>query len=157
MITRLNKNNKKNYPWLLELLQFNFDYDFYFTENNSRYYITDEITLKKLFRSSDDIYVTEKDGDYSGIILLWRSKSGMTNRYYVKLVAINTEVAKNLLTALVWNIDKEVFVKIRKNSKFLKVFKSKGFKFKGGRGVQILLKRKRYKSNKEKVIKEENK
>ena len=112
---------------------------------NNRYYITDVSSLKRFFKNSENIYVTEDEEGYSGIVLVWKSFGGNQKRYYVKLNAKTPDIARNLLTALVWNDDREMFVKVRKNSKFLSVFKSKGFRFKGGRGIQILLRKKKYK------------
>ena len=144
-VEKLNPRNTKNYIWLLNFIEENFDWDFYITEQNKRYYITDISSLKKLFKNSTDIYTSEDEIGYSGLILLWKSFGGDKKRYYVKLIAKDREIARNLLTALVWNNNSEIFAKLRKDSPYIDVLKQRGFKFRGGRGVQILLKRKKYK------------
>jgi len=142
MIERLNTRNKTDLHWLVEFLNENNNYDFYLTKDNSRLYIRDIQTLKLLFRESIDVYYQKEKGMFVGIILLWRSAGGGKSRFFVKVVANNKHIARDLLTVLLWNTTMELYVKIRKDSEFLQVFKSKGFKFKGGRGVQILLQRK---------------
>lgn len=129
------------------------DLDFYFTENNSRFYIRDIPTLKKFLNQSCSIfYSSNESSDFDGIILVWKSTGGGIERYYVKLTAENPKIAEALVTNLLWNFNKDLFIKIRKDNKFLNVFKKKGFSFIGGRGYQVLLKRKAYPINTKKEI-----
>jgi hypothetical protein len=118
------------------------DYDFYYTKDNVRMYVTDERSLRMFARESVQSYVAVDQGDYQGIILVWRSDGAGTSRYYVKINAISAKVATDLLTILTWNFNKELYVKIRKDSPLVEAFKYKGFRFVGGRGSQILLQRK---------------
>lgn len=124
---------------LTEFVKENKDTDFYVTENNSRVIIEDATSLKKLLKQSNSVRIIEERGDVLGIILLWKSIGNVT-RYYVKLNAINEDIADRLLTVLIWNERKELYTKIKKTSKFVKVFKNKGFDFLGDRGQEILLK-----------------
>ncbi len=140
MINRLNTSDRKNYCWLVEFFNENRNYDFYFTSDNSRKYITDEKSLRELFRNSEFVYTLIDRGDYVGVILVWKSIGGGKVRYYVKLNAKTSDIARDLITVLLWNCDRELFFKIRKDSLFLNVIKKKGFRFFGGRGSQILLK-----------------
>jgi len=143
LIAPLNKYDKRNYLWLMEIVEKYSNPDFYFTENNARMYVVDEYTLKKFLFSSKDTYTANDErGDYAGMIMLWQSVGGGKSRYYVKMVAQSAKFATDLLTVLLWNTKETLFVKIRKDSEFLPVFKQKGFRFQGGRGCQILLKRK---------------
>ena len=142
------KATQKNYADLLHFLVNNFDYDFYFTEHNARYYIDEIPTLKKLLKSSDLIYSIQTGGDFDGIILTWKSVGGGKQRHYVKLNVKTVELAEKLLTVLLWNTKQHLFVKLRKDSKFMPLFKNKGFRFKGGRGIQVLLQRKYQKEEK---------
>ena len=127
---------------ILEFLNTHDNYDFYFTESNIRYYVTDKYTLKKLLKGSTVAYCSKNKGDYKGLGLIWKGVGEDKVRYYVKLSAINHQTAKDLITVLLWNSNKELFVKIRKDSKFIDAFKQKGFKFIASRGIQILLNRK---------------
>ena len=142
MIERFPISKKREYFWLLEFLMNYSDYDFYYTKNNTRIYITDTKTLQYLIKCSSTVYMKKEHGDYIGCILVWKSKGGGLTRNYVKIASKDAKVAKELLTVLLWNYSKELYIKIRKDSKFLRVFKEKGFKFAGARGVQILLHRK---------------
>ena len=142
MIERLKTRSRVELGWVVEFLNENNNYDFYLTKDNSRLYIRDIKSLKMLLRESIDAYIQKEKGNITGLILLWRSSGGGKSRFFVKLVANDSKVSRDLLTVLLWNTAMELYVKIRKDSKFLQVFKSKGFKFKGGRGVQILLYRK---------------
>lgn len=115
------------------------DNDFYLTENNQRTAITDSYILKSFFKQCSDIYIT--DTDSKGFICVWKSKSETGERKYVRIVADNKETAKNLLTLILWHYPNELFVKLNKDSKFLNVYRNKGFKFSGDRGSQLLLKK----------------
>ena len=147
MIEPLILNKKTPLFFLSDYITSNIDYDFYYTHDNARIYITDVLSLKRLLKASSHVYTLEEKGEYVGIILLWKSIGGGKKRYYIKVKANTPEIAKQLLTVLIWNIKKEVYVKIRKDNKFLSVLRNKGFKFLGGRGIQILLS---YKPKKEK-------
>lgn len=130
---------------LAEIMQFidsNQDYDFYFTKDNTRTYITDEKSLRCFLRETTCTYVYRDNGDVKGLISVWKSMGGDVKRYYVKINAQSAKIAQDLLTILTWNFNKELFIKIKKDSKFVEPFKYKGFRFIGGRGVQLLLQRK---------------
>lgn len=142
MIEKFPSGNKKECHFLCEFINDNFNYDFYYACDNERVYITDYQSLKKLLKQSRDIYYLKEKGTYVGIILTWKSVGGGTERHYVKVCARDSVVAKNLLTVLLWNTNKDLYLKVRKDNKFINVFKSKGFRFKGGRGIQILMHRK---------------
>jgi len=147
MIEPFRHSKRADYAGLLSFIKTKFDYDFYYTHDNSRIYVDDIHQLKHFVQSSLHVYVAEIDNDYAGCILLWKSVGGGKNRYYIKIKATTEEVAKNLVTVLLWNVKQEVYAKIRKDNQFLTVLRTKGFKFLGGRGVQILLS---YKPRKEK-------
>jgi len=144
MIQRFNTHDKNKYPALLDFIKNNQDEDFYLTENNDRVYVTDAISLRKMFKNSKDVYVFEDKGDYQAFCLSWKSIGGEKTRYYIKLLAANTEAASNLLRCFLWQVTDELFVKINKKHIFLDVFKKYGFKFIGGRGRQVLLKRDKF-------------
>jgi len=133
------KTKEKYLGTLLEFIKTNRDTDFYLTKNNKRIYIQTIKDLRTFLKSSDKIYIDE---NYQGIILLWKGFGADIKRYYIKLNAINKEIANKLLTVLLWNTNQDLYIKLNKKSKFLEIFKNKNFKFSGGRGKQILLYRK---------------
>jgi hypothetical protein len=136
-------NKSDEFLDLLDIISNCKNEDFYLTENNQRIFIKDSETLKKLL-SETEICFFENTPINQGIILIWRSHGGDKVRYYIKLIANNEETTRGLLTMLFWNFDKNIFLKIKKDSKFLHIFKEKGFKFIGGRGSEILLTRNKF-------------
>jgi len=141
MVERFNITAKKEYLFLLDFLINNKDLDFYYTKDNQRIYISNTYELKQLLRQATIVYSLKEKGDYVGLILIWKSKGGNVTRRYIKIIAKDENIADKLLTVLLWNNFFEFFVKINKHSRFLKAFSNKGFKFFGGRGSQLLLKR----------------
>ena len=141
MIQRFNVRNQKKYPELLDFIKNNNDSDFYLTHNNARIYVKDFDSLKKLLKTSQDVYELKENGDYSAFCLVWKSCGGEKTRYYLKLLSKNVNAASDLLRGFLWNVHLELFIKISKNHPLLNVFRKYGFKFIGGRGHQILLKR----------------
>jgi hypothetical protein len=89
MIEPFRITKKTHLADLLNFIVTDFDYDFYYTHENSRIYISDVYNLKRLIKSSSHIYTLEENGNYSGIILLWKSIGGGKERYYIKIKAIN--------------------------------------------------------------------
>jgi hypothetical protein len=128
-------NIKKHQIGLNEFLKNYRNDDFYLTEKDHRVFIRDEISLKKLLKSSIYSYVIEEKGDILGLIVLWKSVVEGLTKYYVKLNARDNDIAERLITNLVWNCDKEMRVKLSRYSKFLKAFYNKGFCFIGNRGT----------------------
>lgn len=143
MIEQLTKKLKNNeYNELNTFFLDYFDYDFYITQENIRLYMTDKTNIKKFLKQCVKVFIKKEKGNYQGLIGIWKSLGGGKVRYYIKIVAIDFTVAKDLLTGLLWNFENDLYVKIRKDSKFVSAFKTKGFRFVGGRGCQILLRRK---------------
>lgn len=121
---------------------------FYYTEDNKRVYAKNKKDILTLFRSSVKHYVAYDDyNDINGVILIWRGLAGHIERNYVKVVAKNKKITEDLLTVLLWNTDKELYVKLNKGSFLLDAFGKKGFRFFRGRGKEILLRRPQYVNN----------
>jgi hypothetical protein len=152
MIARFNINDRKKYPSLLDFIIDCNDEDFYLTKDNNRIYIENLQTLRELLRNSRDVYVLEENGEYQAICLLWKSCGGDKVRYYVKILARNTDATSDILRGFFWHIDVEVFLKVSKKHKFLDIFQKYGFKFIGGRGKQILLKRDKFVKEKKREL-----
>ena len=142
MIEPLVKRKNLNYGELVQFFIENFDYDFYITESNVRLYMTDKSNIKKFFKQTATVLYKKERGDYKGVVGVWKSEGGGKTRHYIKLNADTFNTARDLLSVLLWNFEKDLYIKIRKDSKFVSAFKNKGFRFKGGRGCQILLYRK---------------
>ena len=154
--------NKKYYLGLLDFIRNNPSEDFYITSNNRRVSIGNEKSLKELLKQSRYIRVIVNKGDVLGIILLWKSVGNNVTRYYVKLNAINKDVAENLLIVTLWNTEDDLFTKFKKDSEFLPLFRNKGFEFAGFRGPmgfegsEIFLKYSKFKIKKEEGMDDRN-
>jgi len=145
MIQRYNKKNQWLSSSIVDLTT-KYPNDFYITKNNIRHAVKDEKDLNILLNQSTDAYYSENNDDIDGMVLVWKSVINDSKRYYVKLVASSKAVAKKLLTVLVWNSDKDLWIKIDKQSPYLSLFlynKIIKFDFYGDRGSQLLLHRKR--------------
>jgi len=138
LIKQYNQTSQSLFD-ILDVIK-SFKESFYFTENNERIFVTDEHLLKKLLRQSAHIFYEDNDIN-SGLVLVWKSKSSELTRYYVKLLANNEDTARRLLTLLLWNTKKDLFIKIKKDSLYLKPLRQKRFEFSGGRGSELLLKK----------------
>ncbi len=141
----LFKKSKSQYNDILEILESANKDEFYFTEGNKRFFITNVAEFKRLLNQSHHCYfVNDPLINSKGVILIWKSKtqeSGSLVRRYVKIAANNNQTAKNLLNLLLWAYPQELYSKIKKNSPFAYIFKSKKFMFEGDRGTEILLKK----------------
>lgn len=144
MIKRFNFKNKNMRLEVFEFLKQQRDFDFYYTENNTRNYINTEQDLKNLTKDCIQIWFS-KDKDVNGVAAVWVSRGGDTKRYYVKLTAKTGDMAEKLLDMLSWNFDKSLYAKLNKKNRFFRHFLYKGFKFKANRGQSSLLFREKVK------------
>jgi hypothetical protein len=126
---------KEHFLSTLDFVKNNLNQDFYITKDNHRTNINNSVSLKFLLKECVDNKIVIEKGDILGIVSLWKSLGNSVGRCYIKLNAINEEIADKLLTVTLWNTKQELWVKIKNNSKFLNVFKNKGFIFAGVRGV----------------------
>lgn len=127
----------KHFFDVLSFILDNVNNDFFITENNERVVIRDSKTLKRLIKQSSRMYVDIDSGDVRGIIALWRGLG--SKRFFVKLNCADTKSANRLVTMVVWNDNKDLYIKIKKDSDCVKVFREKKFDFFGNRGNEILL------------------
>jgi hypothetical protein len=143
----IEKYRKKHFLDLLEFLKKNFDSDFYYTSNNSRVFIKESKQLKEFLKNTDIIYLECEKGDIIGVIAVWKSLGNNVKRYYVKISSRSNITSKNLLTILLWNFYKELYIKIKKNSKYYSILRDKKFDFVGDRGSELLLHRNKTQEN----------
>jgi len=143
----VEKYSKNDFLSLLDFVRHNSSEDFYVTNNNSRQIIKDDSSVKQFLKECSNIFIVEERGDIIGIIGLWESKGNNLSRFYIKLNSLTDEVADKLLNVFIWNVNKELYAKIKKNSKFYKVFRNNRFNFIGDRGSEVLL----YNPNRKKI------
>jgi hypothetical protein len=116
--------------------------DFYWTEQNKRVFVTEFKYLIKLLKQSHTILIS-RNGDVNGIIMIWKGQGGDVKRNYIKINGENNRIINNLISVLLWNFEKDLYIKIKKYSDYINVFREKNFIFAGGRGREILLKYKK--------------
>jgi len=111
--------------------------DFYITKDRLRLYIKENSHLlyEGVTKGNKVIWGDE------GIILV----DGYADNYprkYVKILARNEEDANQLIKLLNWNLNEDIYAKVKKENPILKALQRNGFKFVGDRGKEILLCRK---------------
>lgn len=157
MIEKISYKNNYRVTELLEFLNNNEDYDFYYYRDNARNYIRDTKTLKSFLKESICNYAYTENGDCKGIILVSRMIVDNKKKFYVKINTSGPKIAIDLLTILLWNFDKDLYINIKYDSKFMDVLKYKGFRFINSKGNQVLLERKSFPLDKNKIyVKEED-
>jgi hypothetical protein len=140
MIYFSGQPKKKDKDKLVHMLDEFTDYygDFYITRNNLRLFIKENThLLYECLKKGDKIVYH----DHEGIILV-TGFSDKSPRKYVKILTESVESADRLLKVLIWNIDCDLWAKIKKNNPVKEALRKNGFKFAGDRGKEILLKRK---------------
>jgi len=140
----LGKTKQPKLIALLDFVKHHPNNDFYLTQDNQRLSIDSMPRLQQLIKSSVFCQAYQCDGDYRGIVLVWKGRGGDVQRNYVKILVKSPSDAEKLLTILNWNFHGELYMKISKDSPLLTVFRGKGFRFERGRGFQVLLKRNRF-------------
>ena len=143
MIREFNPRKEIEFDSILELIKKKRDSSFYFTKDNHRKFINDAKAFRQLLRECNTSFIYEdlEYGDYHGLFLIWKSINPENNsvRHYVKLIAIDEKKADDLLRMLTWNYFGELYVKIQKFHPNVKAFQKYGWRFRGGRGKEILL------------------
>lgn len=131
---RLNKEEKSDIRMILQEIK-DIYRDFYITKNNLRLFIQENSDL--LFdnlNKGDKIIYSEKEG-----IILAVGWSDKASRKYIKILAKNKTSADKLIKNLIWNLEEDLWAKIKKNNPLNKILQKNGFKFVGNRGREILL------------------
>lgn len=161
MIRRLKTKDKTNF---LHFCSKKDSYeDFYITKDNKRLFLTDSKIALKVFKNclkhGDICYVSEENNIIKGLLII-TGYSDKSVRKYVKILANNTDILKELLKYFNWTYNKEVYFKLNTKHPVVELLRhpykpsefKRGYKFLGGRGAQILIVRSKngnnYKNNK---------
>jgi len=132
--SQLSKKDKVDLNILLQEIP---DYyrDFYITKENLRLFIKEnkELLYDNL-KKGDKILFQENEG----IIFIygWSDKS---DRKYIKILAKNDELGDKLLKYIIWEINNDLYAKVKKNNPIREVLQKNGFMWKGDRGKEVLL------------------
>jgi len=125
--------------------------DFYLTKNSLRLYIKENPNLLFSYLKKGDkiVFSTEGIAIITGYadktITIYDRDTGLSktadSRKYVKILAENEKVAGDLIKFINWNINEELFTKIKINNPFKSAFLKNEFIFMAGRGKETLLRR----------------
>lgn len=140
MIQVKNTIKKKDFVEILDLVKLpDYTRDFYITKDNIRLFIKDNL----------DIVLSDlKKGDYIGwndnVLAFIVGFADKAPRKYLKIIAKNLKEADKFLKfTLAWNFPKiDLYAKMKKTNKMVKVLVKNGFKIIGNRGNEYLLCRK---------------
>lgn len=134
--SQLPKKERKDIYYLLESL-IDLHGDFYITKDNLRLPIKENShILYKCLESGDKIAY---GADGLAFITGWSDKA---KRKYIKILSKDIDYADKLLKIVTWNIDCDLWAKVKKTNPLVEILKRNNFKFIGDRGKEILLLRK---------------
>jgi len=112
--------------------------DFYITRNNLRLFIKENTDLLyKCLQKGDKLAYSDKDG-----VAFVTGFSDKSKRKYVKLLPSDIVSADRLIKVLTWNVECDLWIKIKKNNPIKNALIKNNFRFAGDRGKEILLVRK---------------
>lgn len=137
----MSKKEKSTVTFLLEELTDIYG-DFYVTKNNIRLFIKENPDILFDGVKKGDKLVYDENG--IGVIVGY---SDNAPRKYLKVLAKDDKNVENIIKRISWDMECDLYVKIKKNNPLKKVFESNYFQFIGGRGREILLVRRRRKNN----------
>ena len=108
--------------------------DFYITRNNLRLFIKENRNvLFECLKKGDKIVFNE-----TGMAVIC-GFSDKANRKYAKFLTKKPEDIGRFLKVIGWNLDCDLYVKVKKNNPQRTVLEDNYFKFAGDRGKEILL------------------
>lgn len=119
--------------------------DFYITSDNLRLSIKDNKSSLYSLLKRGDVIVFDSEDEGLAIIIGFAEKR---NRKYLKILTKNKKIANKLIRNALWNIESDLYVKIKKINPLKEILMKCGFVFKGSRGKEVLLYRKYIKENK---------
>lgn len=136
MVTIKNKLTKKDELKIFCILDELNDYysDFYITKNNLRLFIKDNLLLMfKDLAKGNKIIFNDK-----GVAII-TGYADKNNRKYLKILAMDKKTYKELLYNIEWNIQDDLYVKIKSKNPIWKVLLDNRFKVFQYRGKEVLL------------------
>jgi hypothetical protein len=108
--------------------------DFYITRDNLRLFIKENLNvLFDCLKKGDKIAF-----DDSGVVVIC-GFSDKADRKYLKFLTRNPDDTEKFLKVIAWNLNCDLYVKIKKNNPLKDVLQKNYFRFAGDRGKEILL------------------
>jgi hypothetical protein len=143
---KLSKKDKERVSRLLDEIIDAYG-DFYITKNNIRLFLRDNQHLLFSGLSKGDKIVFSDNA-----IAFITGFSDKAKRKYIKLLYKEPKDVSDLLKVIGWNLNIPLYCKIKKNNPVQDVLKKVGFRFRGGRGCELLLVRKKRNYHEKKSI-----
>lgn len=121
MIRPLNKKDFSNFIYFCSTRD---KYsDFYITKDNQRLFLNNQKVAEKVFKNclkaGDKSFVYEENGIIKGVLLIV-GYADKFDRKYIKVMASEEKVLSALFKMLVWKVDSDLYLKIRKDNPILK-------------------------------------
>ena len=117
--------------------------DFYITRDNLRLFIKDNIDILFDCIKKGDKYAYDESG-----IALVLGYSDNAKRKYLKALAKEPKDIEKYIKIILWNINEDLYCKVKRNNPVKGILLNLGFEFKGGRGSEVLLWKKYNKKDK---------
>lgn len=108
--------------------------DAYITKNNLRLFIKDNLDMVFQGISKGDYIAYDSFG-----VALVTGFSDNGNRKYLKILTQDLKFVEKLIRVIFWNLECDLWIKIKKNNPLKSVLLKNGFQFAGSRGKEILL------------------
>ena len=131
--SRLTKTEKEKISDIILTLSDDYG-EFYLTKNNMRLYIRENLEVFfDLLKKGDKICYD------TNCIAIIDGFSDNYKRHYIKFLYKNILAIDNLLQDINWNINEDLYTKIKKNNPLLQILLHHGFVQIGDRGKELLL------------------
>lgn len=114
--------------------------------HNKEFSVTDEKTLNKFLKKYKNLFIMIEKGDCLGLIGTYTFPNEIGE--YIKIVGISDSSYDKLLTVLLWHCKKDLYIRFKKGSNFINIFKNKNFEFIGYKDNELLFYRKYRQYNK---------
>jgi hypothetical protein len=111
----------------------------FITKDNKRKTVRAWADIKALMRECSFAIRKEDKGETTAVLFVWKSNALNVTRNYVKIAYRDLIDVDDCLMVLNWNFNKEVYIKLDKNSPLINSFRQKGFKRCHDRGDEVLL------------------
>ena len=119
--------------------------DFYITHERERLFLTDMKVCEKVFnlclKHGDKCFISEKNGDIVGVALI-TGYSDKFHRKYLKIFAQDKKVIDDLFKMITWQVEEDLYIKIKKFNPVNFISQKWGFRFQGDIDKRVLLYRK---------------
>jgi len=98
--------------------------DFYIIKDNVRFLLNNFKNAKLCFNEAvkrgNKIFISEENNEIIGVILVFNYKDTFSKQY-LHILSDNDKITKNLLKYLFWNLDLDLYIKVKSNNPLTKI------------------------------------